>query len=340
MSYRRSFEKRIAVHYSGSVSYPASQSGGSVSYSGTAYENVQVNIEVETTPFDNSVVLCNNVVNTLTGTVVATQTAQVASIDSNARKIGHTIVSGFFKTIRSEISQQIMELSTRIDATLVHLHEMAKRCVAKQKQMEADYRMLSERYLKIFTDLNNELSNRIHELDKPAFAFKRQIDAQDQRSLGSDLASTIAVAGAENGDMQARISASVLKKRALDTIKQANVFLVKQKCLNDTINRSMLKDNVSAVHYSPVCFVETNNEKSQINTAVYRTCFLEGVSDQGIISDFQTKKWNDFSKEDGEHIGRYFNQEINRCYPGADVHSSRVKENIVKLLNFNHIKSI
>ena len=44
MSYSRSFSKTIAIHYSGSVSYPASQSGGSVSYSGTAYEDVVVNI--------------------------------------------------------------------------------------------------------------------------------------------------------------------------------------------------------------------------------------------------------------------------------------------------------
>ncbi|GAB1375052.1 hypothetical protein MASR1M46_19410 [Bacteroidales bacterium] len=70
MSYRRSFHKRIAIHYSGSVSYPASQNGGSVSYSGTEYEDVEVNIDVETTPFDHSIVSCNNTL-ALTGSVVA-----------------------------------------------------------------------------------------------------------------------------------------------------------------------------------------------------------------------------------------------------------------------------
>ena len=166
MSYRRSFHKTIVVHYSGSVSYsyPASQNGGSgtAHYSGTAYEDVQVNIDVETTPFDNSVAHCNNSVNVLTGAVVATEAAQVASIDSNAKKIGSTIVEGFFKTIRSEISQQISELSSRLDATLMHLHKMAKRCVEKQKQMESDYNGVSNRYMKIFDDLNNELANRIY----------------------------------------------------------------------------------------------------------------------------------------------------------------------------------
>ena len=80
MSYSRSFSKTIAIHYSGSVSYPASQSGGSVSYSGTAYEDVVVNINVDTDAFDSSVRHCNNSVGALTGAVVATEGAQVASI--------------------------------------------------------------------------------------------------------------------------------------------------------------------------------------------------------------------------------------------------------------------
>ena len=117
MSYSRSFTKRIAVHYSGSVSYPASQSGGRVSYSGTQYENVVVNINVDTDSFDSSVKQCNNSVGVLTGAVVATEGAQVLSIKKNAQKIGQTIIDGFFKTVRSEISQQIMELKNQIEST-------------------------------------------------------------------------------------------------------------------------------------------------------------------------------------------------------------------------------
>ena len=119
MSYSRSFSKTIAIHYSGSVSYPASQSGGSVSYSGTAYEDVVVNINVDTDAFDSSVRHCNNSVGALTGAVVATEGAQVASIRQNAIKIGQTIVDGFFSTVRSEISQQITELKNRISLSLL-----------------------------------------------------------------------------------------------------------------------------------------------------------------------------------------------------------------------------
>ncbi|MDR2928474.1 MAG: hypothetical protein LBV41_09815 [Cytophagaceae bacterium] len=344
MSYRRSFNKQIGVHYSGTVSYsyPASQNGGSgtVTYSGTAYEDVQVNIDVETTPFDNSVAHCNKSVNVLTGAVVATEAAQIASIDHNAKKIGSTIVEGFFKTIRSEISQQIAELSSKLDSHLAHLHSMAKRCVEKQKQMESDYNDISNRYLKIFSDLNSELSNRIYELDKPTFVFKKQSDSQHKRTSENDLVSTVAVFGAESGDLQARISASIAKKRALDTIGKANTFLLKQKRLNNTINQSMLKESVAAVLYSPVCFIETQNEKSQIGKNVYQSDYLPQMQASELISDFQEKNWNNFSKENSSQIGRYFNAEVNSRYSGADTHTSRVRENIVKMLNFNQIKSV
>lgn len=340
MSYRRSFHKRIAIHYSGSVSYPASQNGGSVSYSGTEYEDVEVNIDVETTPFDHSIVSCNNTINVLTGSVVATETAQIVSIDSNAKKIGSTIVEGFFKTIRSEISQQIAELSNRIDSHLAHLNLMAKRCVEKQTQMQSDYHHISSRYLKIFEDLNNELSNRIYELDKPAFVFKNQSDKHAGRTLTGDLASTVAVFGAESGDLQVRLSASIAKKRAFDTIGKANTFLVKQKRLNDTINQTVLNESVAAVQYSPVCFIETQNEKSQIDKNLYQADFLPKMQANEMISDFQAKTWGNVSKDNAEKIGRYFNAEVSNRYSTGDTHTNRVRENIVKMLNFSSIKSV
>jgi len=85
MSYTRTYRERIAVHYSGTVSYnyPSSQNGGSgtAHYSGTEYEEVDVHINVDTDPFDNSVEHCNTNVNLLTGAVVATEAAQLVSID-------------------------------------------------------------------------------------------------------------------------------------------------------------------------------------------------------------------------------------------------------------------
>jgi hypothetical protein len=320
------------------VPYPASQSGGSVPYSGTAHEDVTVNIDVDTNPFDKSIDGCNNTINLLTGTVVATEAAQIASIDKNAKKVANTIVDGFFKTIRSDISQQIMELSSKVEATLVHLYSMAKRCVEKQRQMETDYNRITSRYLKIFTDLNNELENRIFELDKPAFVFKKGSDNQSIRASGNDLVATVAVFGSEGGELQAKISASIAKKRALDTINKANIFLLKQKRLNTTITRSMLNENIAATLYSPVCFIETNNDEGQTGKAIYKQEFLPQTNQQAIIEEFQNQPWSEILKERKDKIQRYFNAEVSHHFTSADPYANRVKENMIKMFDFNSIK--
>lgn len=344
MSYKRSYRERISVHYSGSVSYsyPASQNGGSgtAHYSGTAYEDINVNIDVDTNPFDRSIANCNSNVNLLTGAVVATETAQLVSIDKNAKKVAGTIVKGFFDYIRSDISQQIMELSQRIDAQLLHLRELAKNCVAKQKQMETDYNRISSRYLKIFDDLNNELGNRIFELDKPAFVFKNNIDKHADRTSDNDLVSTVAIFGREGGDLQAKISASVAKKRALNAINQSSLFLWQQKKLQSTVNRSMLNENHSTTRFSPVCFIETNGEKNQIDKRMYQPDFLPKINQNEIFENFKAQNWINTSKEQKENIQRYFNSEVGNTYISANQHDERVKDMIVKIFDINSIKSI
>lgn len=96
MSYSKKYHERIPVRYSGSktVSYPASQNGGShtVYFDGITYEDINTYIDVDTQAFDRSVANCNVSVNTLTGAVVATEAAQIASIDANAKKVGGTII--------------------------------------------------------------------------------------------------------------------------------------------------------------------------------------------------------------------------------------------------------
>ena len=344
MSYRRSYRERISVHYSGSVSYsfPASQNGGSgtAHYSGTTYEDVNVNIEVDTNPFDRSVDNCNSNVNLLTGAVVATETAQLISIDKNAKKVAGTVVKGFFDYIRSDISQQIMELSQRIDALLLHLRDSAKNCASKQKQMETDYNRISSRYSKIFDDLNHELENRIFELDKPTFIFKRNIDSHSNRISDNDLVSTVAVSGSEGGKLQAKIYASVVKKRALNAIKQANLFLWKQKKLQSTVNNSMLNENHSATRFSPVCFIETNDGKNQVTKGIYQPDFLPKINQNEMVENFKVQNWVNVTNEQKENIQRYFNSEVSNAYTSNNQHDERVKNMIVKNFDINSIKSI
>ena len=55
-------------------------------------------------PFDQPIPL-------LTGAVVTTETAAIAAKRKNAQKVGDTVVNGFFSYVKSEISQQISEIT-------------------------------------------------------------------------------------------------------------------------------------------------------------------------------------------------------------------------------------
>jgi hypothetical protein len=342
MSYSRSYSETITVSGSETktISYPASENGGSttVTVYYTEYVPVDVNIHVDTNPFEAGVAKCNSRVNLLTTSVVATEVAQIASIASNAKKVGSTVVEGFFKTIRSEISQQIMELTQKIDSHLIHLRELAKSCTARQKQMETDYNRISSRYLKIFDDLNNELSNRIYELNKPAFSFKRDSDKQMIYASGRDFVSTVAVFGRESGELQAKISASIIKKGALDSIFQANVFLRKQAKTENTINQSMLNESIATTWFSPICFLETKNETKKINQAIFQSDFVPKIPNNKLLGEFQSYRWEDISKEHQNKIQHYFNSEVINNYKSNSLHDNRVKEMIAKIFDINSVK--
>lgn len=338
MSYRRSYSQRIALHYSGSVNYPASQSGGSASYSGTVYEDINVNIDVDTTPFDQSIQKCNHSVDLLTGAVVATEAAQIASINENAQKVAGTIVKGFFTTVHTAISQQISELSKKIDSYILHLHELTKSCSDIQKRMETDHNRISNKWMKIFNDLNKELENRIFELNKPAFTFKNSIDRQVGK-MGNSLVGTVAISGPEGGELQNKIGASLIKKQTFETISQAKIFLWKQKKLDTTISRCMLSENIAKAHFSPVCFLETYGYNNQIGKNVHQSDLLLKTNPDVLIEKFANQNWTATEKEKKDNIQRYFNMELNQAYPVNNHHDNRVKEMILKIFNINEIKS-
>lgn len=340
MSYRRSFSKTISVHYSGVASKTVTFRVGdsthteyvSIPYSGEAQENVTVNIDVDTTPFDLSVRDCNQNVGLLTGSIVATEAAQVSSIKEKAQRVGETIVSGFFATVKSEISQQIAELTSRIDADLIHLNELAKRCRDKQRQMEVDYTRLSTRYSAIFTDLNKELENRIYELAKPVFKFSESANSSTERVLKSGMSGTIAIAGKENAHLGAMLGASNAKNQANRAIGKTNDFLTKQNMTDRILKNCTINDAYGGSYFVPVSFIETHNEKASVDRQVYTPDILADRQ-RGEILDKITDRRLSIDETGKKQVGQYFNAMLASDFRNADKHSERVRECMSKMFN-------
>ena len=350
MSYTRQYSEVVSGTASKyvTVSYPASQNGGSTSVNVDMRVDipVDISIHVDTRSFDRSVEHCGTNVNLLTAAVVATEAAEIESKRKNSKKIADTIIGGFFSYVRSEISQQMAELSQNVNAHLMNLKELAQSCYAKKKQMEVDYHRISNRYIKIFDDLNNELSNRIFELDKPAFIFKKETDNQKIRTSDNDLVNIVTIFGTESGDLQSKISASMAKKRAFDTLIKAKLFLWQQKCLNTTVQKSMLNESLSCSMFAPVCFIETNNCKNEINKRVFSTEYLSMLNtnkqQNEIIEQFSSSSitWGKIPIATQNNISLYFNTELNNNLFANDQHSVRVREMIQKIADISLINTM
>lgn len=340
MSYTRRFNKTVAVDYSGSVTvyYPASKSGGTITknYDGVAYEDVTVEIEVDTDPFDISVANCNDNVNNLTMSVGAMNAAQCAAIAENANKVSKAIIDGFFSSVKTDLATQKAELEQVVESRLLLLRQQAASLKEIQKTMGDDYARTTARYQKIFTDLNNELSIRIHEVDQPVFNMVNNVDQQSDRMIHTDMIQTAVTMGKESGLLQAQVGMATVKNHALEAMGRAQAFLTSKAMSERTIQQTTIDGNGHDKYFVPVCFMKTVSENNQVEQQCVLPEYYDSkdpnlktrLSDQleGIVPE------NDGAITD-EQLKSYIQSEIGSRVVDNDEHSIRVRDLINKMLN-------
>ncbi len=337
MSYRRSYTGY--VHYSGTVSYPASQNGGSVSYSGS--EPVYITIDVDTNAFDASVGHCNNAVNALTGAVVATEAAQVESKRQASKQIASTIVKGFFDYVGADLSQKIKELSSKCESLFIALMGHKDNCLSKSKQMQDDYNRISKRYSKIFEDLDKETVSRIEVLDKPTFQFAESAQNLVDRNSNTELLGISTISANESIKLETVLSCSHVKQQASVLLDKANCYLQGTYRLANSV-RDMLDDSQAENDILlPVMFVESvknieNKETRIIGTDDGFTPSGDAV-DSTLRSRFMSKdvEWGDMNSNDFDKVISYLNAEVQ-----SDQMDDRTLKTMLGLLNGQAIQTI
>jgi len=346
MSYRQSYTEYVP--YSGTVHYSGSRScscGNSVSYSGSegysGSEPVTINIFVDTTPFDAGVNSCKNSVNLLTGSIVATQAAQIAEINKSAAKISQTMINGFFKTVGSEISQQIAALENEVNSTLLHLNEAMKKIVALKGQMEKDYGKITERYVKTFDDLNTELSNRVWQLDSKTFQFEETAANNANRFLGSDLSTTVSVFGKESASLSAKISAGSVKDKAFIAINKARAFLYIRKQMDRIIEEATIPAAKEKTFYVPGCFMETHDKSYNVLLAKENEALDNSETVRNVAGRFRDDdlNWQNISDKECEQISVHLNACVNEAFNSHDPRTKRIREMTQKLINLQGVQT-
>lgn len=337
MSYRRSYTGY--VHYSGTVSYPASQNGGSVSYSGT--EPVYITIDVDTNAFDASVDHCTDAVNALTGAVVATEAAQVESKRRASKQIAASIVKGFFEYVGADLSQKIKELASKCESLFFALMGHKENCLSKSKQMQDDYNRISKRYSKIFEDLDKETVSRIEVLDRPTFQFAETAQNLIDRNSNTELLGISTISANESIKLETVLSCSHVKQQASILLAKANNYLQGTYRLANSVRDMLDESQVEEDIMLPVMFVESvlnsdNKETKIIGTDEEFTPSGESIDSQ-LRSRFMSKdvEWDDMKTEDFEKV-------ISYLY--ADVQSGQMEDRTLKtmlgLLNDQAIQTI
>ena len=217
---------------------------------------------LDTNPMAEEINTVSNHIKGTTTAVVAMQTAVVLAEKKAADDVCDNVNTGFYTLIRSQISQKIAKLQSDVDSYLMQLNAQKKQLMAIRGRMERDYNMISSRYLKLFNGLNQNLKQRIFELDKPTVDFAvKELEKVSNRT--KYLTATVPVSQLESLAASQKIIASNVKFRGLRVINSMTNFLAdmsEQKKLTDRI--MLEKGNVENSTLSvPVVISECNFDK-------------------------------------------------------------------------------
>jgi hypothetical protein len=301
------------------------------------------NYTVDTHPMADEISSVSNHVKGTTAAVVAMQTAVVLAEQKAADHVCDNVNKGFFTLMRSQISQKIAQKQSEVDSLLVQLNQQKKQLLAIKSRMERDYNMISSRYMKLFNGLNQNLKQRIFELDRPTVNFAvQEIEKVSNRT--KYLTATVPVSQLESLAASQKIIASNVKYRGLKVINSMSHFLAdmsEQKKLTDRI--LLEQDNIENSTLSiPVVISECNFDKfdSKNLDVVVSKVQLSGQI-QSVVKNVVNQNIENLQWQNEREINKEVKSEFSK-YLSNSSSSQRVKEMADKLFianNFQTIKS-
>lgn len=342
MSYSKTYTGSVA--YSGSVSYtysyPASEHGGSGS--GTAHYSgqvpVSVNLYVDTDPFDSSVADCSHSVRTLNGAVVAMNSSQVASIAKSANEVSSHIISGFFNMIGSELSQNMAALAAKFKAVFELLTTKSSILEKQQLVMQDDYSRISDRYNKIFQNLDEELEKRVVALDKNVFEISKHVQGEQLHSETSKKVTQFLIGVNEDEIVQQQLIIANAKARVLQAMDGLAQNIVQENAYSNKVNSIVTEKNCTSgeENYIPVIYTESSSLNSDMvdYNCVSNPEFSDSIQkiNETVKSYFVSNYSNTNTEYEKKQINEAFSLIAEREFQNlTDEKSRRVYEVLTKL---------
>lgn len=353
MSYTRHFSSSVTVSGSktATYNYPASEHGGSGSVTVYYDETVPINmnIHVETDPFDRSVDSANAYVDALTGAVAAMNAAQCASVRKSGENISAAISKGFYRLIGSELTTQMSENKSLLQAKIALVMELAKDIASKHSRMQDDLARLKKQYSQTFANIDEDCEKRVLALDKKAFDLSnvrnKLLTVPYFKEGAFSLQETVDTSNSQN-----LLSIARLRNKAANVINvMAASALNSKKYKHDveTLSESIAVAQKD-VSYIPVVFAEQKSFDQKDNMQLDSFC-TDGVNSkeqiqQGVssfVSGTQAEQWKDFSKLEMQMIEQSFVSLVEQDLNSSNSESKqRVFDEIMRLWKSNSAKTL
>ena len=257
MSYIQTFSSVLNVSGSVTVHYPPSEHGGTVTEYYQQNVPVNMNVTVNTAPFDQSVQSANYHVDGLTASVAAMNAANCAAIAECSEQVSDGIISGFYNLIRNDISTKKAETNTLLQTKTALLLEHSKAVTSMHSRMLKDFEREKAKYSAVISELDKELERRVTELNKPAFRIGRKVKQELLVApFLSAAAETADSLGSQSGSGE-KIAISGIREKVSGVLQRLGDLLFnnlhyREEMRNALWNRSVEQDEQQA--YIPVAY--------------------------------------------------------------------------------------
>ena len=300
------------------------------------------NYTVDTDPMAREIGSVSNHIKGTTTAVVAMQTAVILAEEKAADHVCSNVNKGFFTLIRSQISQKVAKLQSEVDSHLMQLNQQRKQLLGIKGRMERDYNMISGRYMKLFNGLNQNLRQRIFELDRPTVDFAiRDVEKVSNRT--KYLTATVPIAQLESLSISQKIIASNVKFRGLKVIGSMANFLSdmnEQKRLTDKILLQTTSKADSAVLFVPVIISECNFDKfDNKNIDVVVSKVELDARTQSAVKNVINQNVGNLQWQSGKEIEIEVKSEFSKIISGCSS-SQRIKDMTNNLFLANNFQTI
>ncbi len=340
MSYTRQYSERIYGTEYVTVHHPASESSSSETISVDWSEDVDIEVFVDTSSFDDGVSTIKHHIDGLTGAVVATEAAQIEEKIRGTNAISQSVTTGFFGLIRSEITQQMAALKSRVDSLFLKMNDMEAACKRIQQNMEQDYHRITDRYTATFEELDRELEMRLAALDRASYAVKRDVATQSRRSFDSTLSTVPTVFGGETSHAQSLLAAGSMRSRMNDLLQCAIAYLVSEKRTSEAVSTMLVSGGRedAAVSSLPVAYLAASDTAATSMARIFlppAPGFLgdDAETKRDILAQFRERSlpWKPLAGEDRAQIERFLIPLIDTIHTASQDRDARVRRMILNL---------